>query len=173
MGIAALCGLIALCLGAPPATAETTARDLQVLARALGFLDRAPKGTGELGIVYPAASPAAKAEAERVAALCGDGLRAGALTLHPRLVPAEAAGQAQVAALLLTEAALPEAGQIAGALAGRGIPLIATTPAALDGNRVVMAVRSEPRVEILVSRAAAQAAGVTFSAAFRMMIQER
>ncbi|MDO9713073.1 YfiR/HmsC family protein [Paracraurococcus lichenis] len=100
-------------------------------------------------------------------------MRAGALTLRPRLVPTEAAGQAQVAALLLTEAALPEAEQIASALAGRGIPLIATSPSALDGSRVVMAVRSEPRVEILVSRAAAQAAGVTFSAAFRMMIQER
>ena len=169
------CKLLPLCLSllSTPAAAEATAQDLQILVRALGFLERPPTGIAELGIAYPAASAAGRAEAERVAAAFGDNLRAGALTLRPRLIPAEAAGRAQVVALLLTDAALPQAAQIADALAGSGVPTIATTATAFEGGKVVLVLRSQPRVEILVSRAAAQTARVGFATAFRMMIQER
>jgi len=169
------CKLLPLCLGlgSMPAAAEATPQDLQVLVRALGFLERPPTGVAELGIAYPLASVAGRAEAERVAAAFGEGLRAGALTLRPRLIPVEAVGRAQVAALLLTDAALPQAAQVAAALAGSGVPTIATTTTALEGGKVVLVLRSQPRVEILVSRAAAQTAQVGFATAFRMMIQER
>ena len=169
------CWLLPLCLtlGSTSAAAEASLQDLQILVRALGFLERPPAGLAELGIAYPAASAAGRAEAERVAALFGDGLRAGALTLRPRLVPADAAGEAPVVAVLLTDAALPQAAQIAVALAGRSVPTIATNAAAIGGGQIVLVLRSQPRVEILVSRTAAQTARVNFATAFRMMIQER
>lgn len=155
------------------AVAEPTARDLQVLARALGFLEKPPNGIAEIGIVYPQQSASGRAEAGRIAAAFGDGLRAGNLTLRPKLVAAEAAGQAGTAALLLTDAAVPHAAQIAAAVAGRSILTVASDRSLIEAGSVVMVVRGEPRVEILVSRTAAQSAGVGFAAAFRMMIQER
>jgi hypothetical protein len=39
-------------------------------------------------------------------------------------------------------------------------------------DRCVVGVSTSPRVEIVVSRAAAKAAGVSFSQAFRVMIRE-
>jgi hypothetical protein len=39
-------------------------------------------------------------------------------------------------------------------------------------GRCVVGVSTSPRVEIVVSRAAAKAAGVSFSQAFRVMIRE-
>lgn len=168
-GFAALC----LSLGSSPAVAEASARDLQVISRALGFIEPAPSGTLDLGIAYPTPSAAGRAEAERVAAAMAGGMRAGNLILRPRLVTVEEASAAPVIAILLTDAALPQAGHLAAALAGLGIPIIATDPAAVASGFVVMAIRTEPRVEILVSRAAARAANVGFSAAFRMMVQER
>lgn len=167
-------GLAAATLPGLAAAAETSRRDLLILARALGFMERPPTGTAELGIAYPGGSAAARAEAERVAEAFGsEGLRAGPLLLRPRLVAAESLAQPSFAALFLIDAALPLASRVAEALLGRGIATVCTDPTTVERGTVVMAVRSEPRVEIVVSRAAAQRAGVSFSSAFRMMIQER
>ena len=155
------------------AVAEPTARDLQVLARALGFLEKPPSGIAEIGIVYPQQLPSGLAEAGRIAAAFGEGLRAGNLILRPKLVAVEAVGQAGTVALLLTDAAVPHAAQIAAAIAGRSVLTVASDRSLIEAGLVVMVVRGEPRVEILVSRAAAQTAGIGFAVAFRMMIQER
>lgn len=165
--------LAAIAMSAHPAAAEPTPRDLQLLARALGFLERPPRGTAEVGIVYPQRSAEGMAEATRIAASFGDGLRAGNLLVRPRLVPLESVGEARLAALLLTDAAAAQAALVARVVAGRSILTVAVNRALIDAGSVVMVVRSEPRVEVLVNRAAAQTAGVSFAAAFRMMIQER
>ena len=165
--------LLAFCSLGRSALAEPTTRDLQILARALGFLEVAPRGNVEVGIVYPQHSAPGRAEADRIAGAFGDGLRAGNLTLRPKLVTVESVGQAGAAALLLTESAASHAGAVARMIAGRSVLTVSTDRALIEAGSVVMAVRSEPRVEILVSRPAAQAAGITFAAAFRMMIQER
>ena len=167
--------LAALAVPAQPAAAaaEPTLRDLQVLARALGFLERPPSGMAEIGIVYPQQSTVGLAEAQRIAASFGDGLRAGNLVVRPRLVTLESVGDARAAALLLTDAAAAQAALVARVVAGRSILTVTSDRALIDAGSVVMVVRSEPRVEILVNRAAAQTAGVNFAAAFRMMIQER
>jgi hypothetical protein len=156
------------------ATAEATAHDLRLIAQSMAFLQRPLTGTQEVGIVYPAGSAAGLAEAKRIEAAFGPGLQTGSLTLRPRLLTVqEAAHENSPAALLLTDAALPQASVLATESAGKGILTISTDPATVTAGRTVMAVSSEPRVEIYVSRAAAQAAGVQFSTAFRMMIQER
>jgi hypothetical protein len=169
--------LVAFALASPAgshAVAEPGAHDLRLMAQSMGFLLRPPTGTREVGIVYPAGSVVGQAEAERIKAAFGAGLQAGPLTLVPRLLTvAEAVHEEQAAALLLTDAALPQANALAAAIAGKGMLTIASDPAVVTNGEAVMAVRSEPRVEIYVSRAAAQTAGVEFSTAFRMMIQER
>ncbi|MBK1660121.1 hypothetical protein E2C05_21580 [Paracraurococcus ruber] len=139
----------------------------------MAFLEPAPSGLVELGIVYPVGSIDGRAEAERSATAMRDGLRAGAIQLRGRPMTLDEAASAPPAALLLTEAALPQGDRLAALLAGRGVPTISTNPSAVASDKAVMAVRAEPRVEIIVSRAAARVAGVAFSAAFRMMIQER
>jgi hypothetical protein len=159
---------------AAPAAAEPGAAELQVIAQSMGFLLRPPTGTREVGIVYPAGSAVGRREAEHIRAAFGTSLQASSLTLIPRILTvAEAAHEDSAAALLLTDAALPLAGALALAIAGKGMLTITSDPAAVTAGEAVMAVRSEPRVEIYVNRAAAQAAGVEFSTAFRMMIQER
>ena len=172
-----LAGALLLALLLPAAawaqsSAQTTARDLQVVARALGFLETPLRGNIEVAVVHPPGSPA---EAQAVIdALGPDGLRAGNVILRAKPVPSDQlAAMAANPAILLIAAVLPQAGPIANATAGRGVVTIATEERAASTGQVVMTVRSEPRVEIIVNRAAAQAAGVRFAAAFRMMIQER
>ncbi|KAA5610410.1 YfiR/HmsC family protein [Rhodovastum atsumiense] len=160
------------CLGTA-VPAATGPRDLQLIARVMGFLAHPPGGDVEIGIVYPAQSAAGRAEAEQLVATVPGGVRAGNLVLRPRLLTLEEASRAAPPALLLTEAALSQAGALAAALAGRGVLIVSPDPASVDAAQAVVALRSQPRVEILVSRAAAQRAGLEFASAFRMLIQER
>ncbi len=169
----AAAAVLAVGWSAPLPAVEPTTRDLQVLARAMGFLDRSLGGTAEIGIVYPEQSAAGRAEALRIAASFGAGLRAGNLVLLPRPVTVESVAGAGMAVLLLTDAAAAQAGAVARAVAGRSVLTVSSDRSLVDSGLVVMAVRGEPRVEILVNRAAAQAAGIGFAPAFRMMIQER
>lgn len=156
------------------ASAEPTQSDLKLIAQTMAFLSKPPTGTLEVGIVYPDGPGSGRAEAERLAAAFGSGLDVGALTLRPRLLTMdEAIRDTGIPALLLTDAVLPQAAALARAIVGRGVLTVSLDPEAVTAGEAVMAVRSEPRVEIYVSRAAAAAAGVEFSTAFRMMIQER
>ncbi|MDR3515473.1 MAG: hypothetical protein P4M00_06640, partial [Azospirillaceae bacterium] len=68
------------------AQADVTPKDLQVMARALGFMEKAPTGEVVLGIVYAPGNPQSAKEAEDIQKLLGDGLKAGAMVLKPRLV---------------------------------------------------------------------------------------
>ncbi|MFC0409803.1 YfiR/HmsC family protein [Roseomonas elaeocarpi] len=166
----ALAVAITLLPGREAGAADTTPRDLQLIGQVLGFLEHPPTGAVEVGLLY---APAARVEAEQLAQRFGDGVRAGGVTLRPRLLPVAEIGTAAPRVLLLTNSALPEAAAVARAVAGRGIMTVSPDPALIDGGLAVLAVRSSPRVEILVSRAAAQSAGLSFAGAFRMMIQER
>jgi len=163
-----------LVLVASAAVAEPDAGDLRLIAQSMGFLLRPPTGTQEVGIVYPTGSAAGRAAAERIATAFGPGLSAGEVTLLPRVLSLDQASRSPpLAAMVLTDDLLPQAGLLAAAVAGKGVLTITSDPAVVTAGEAVMAVRSLPRVEIFVSRVAARQAGVEFSTAFRMMIQER
>lgn len=165
---------LALPLHLAAADSGLTQRDLRLIAQTLSFLREAPTGTLYLGILYPAASQLGYAEAEQIQAEFGSGVSLGALTLRARLLTIdEALKTPGLTALLLTKAALPEASAIAAAVAGKGVLTIASDPAAVAAGNVVLAVRSTPRVEIYLSRRAAESARVVFSTPFMLMIQER
>jgi hypothetical protein len=161
-------------LTAADTTSGLTQRDLRLIAQTLSFLREAPAGTLYLGILYPATSELGHAEAEQIQAEFGGGVNLGALTLRARLLTVdEAVKTPGLTALFLTKAALPEAAAIAAAVAGKGVLTIASDPAAVAAGNVVLAVRSTPRVEIYLSRSAAESARVVFSTPFMLMIQER
>jgi len=154
--------------------AEPIHRELRLIAQAMAFLRHPPEGAVDVAIVYPAGSPDGRAAAERIGDAFGSGVSAGSVILYPRLLTvSEISSTPGLTALLLTDAALPDAAVVAAAVAGKGVLTVAFDPAAVSAGLVVMAVRGHPRVEITVSRAAAQAAGVEFSTPFRLMIQER
>lgn len=159
--------------GAGPARAETTQRDLRALARAASFMANAPTGETEFGIVFPNGSAAGRAEAEQIAAAAGSGVTAGALTLKPRLLPMAELAQSNLRVLVLTREALPAANEIAAATSGKQVLTVVTVASAIDGGKIVMSIASNPQIEILVNRAAAQSAGIIFAPAFRMLIKER
>src|SRR6188472_3795906 len=91
-GLAALAAVAAL--AAPAAAHAEAAKDLQVLGRALTFLEGGPTGRVTIGVVFDPSKPASVAEKDEVMAALGGGFAAGGLTIVGAPVPVAAVGGA-------------------------------------------------------------------------------
>ncbi len=162
----ALCALV---LAAAPLSARADmAKDVQIAGRALTFLENGPTGKIVLGVVFDPSKPASVAEKNAVVAAIGGGMSAGAVTLMARPVEASAVpGLSGVGALYVTTGV-----NVAAAAKAKKLITIGSDTACATSGACVMSVSSEPKVEIVVNRAAAAAVGAVFKAAFRMMIRE-
>lgn len=162
----ALLVLLGPCRGV---AASLSPQDVQVLGRALAFL-QSPPPSGELAIVYAAGNAASQQDATSIAAEIGDGLHAGNAVLTPRAIADSAlAGHAFVVAIA---AAGANGAAVRAAIAEQHALCVTADLAAVTAGTCTMAIRSEPRVDIVVNHAVAVACGVEFVAAFRMMIRE-
>ncbi|HSK40741.1 MAG TPA: hypothetical protein VK943_13325 [Arenibaculum sp.] len=165
-------------LGATDGAAETGSKDVQVAAKVFGFTDPPLTGTVRVAIVFAPDVEASRRDADALAGILGTGLAAGKATLVPVPVPLDPVGTGLDGALDGAGAVFVTAGLAAhheaifGAAKARGLLSISTDMDCVRAARCVMGIRSEPRVEIVVNRSAAQASSIAFAPAFRMMISE-
>jgi hypothetical protein len=155
-----------------PARADITAKDVQVMARALGFADKAPTGEVKIGIVFAPGNAASAAQADAVQKLMGDGVKAGNLVLKPVPVKIDEASGADVSAFLLIDGLGADGAKLAAVTKAKQKPCLTIDIAQVQNGSCAMGIKSEPKVEILVNKAAAEASGLSFAASFRMMITE-
>ena len=152
-----------------PAFAETTQRDLEVIGRALSFVEGTSGSDRTVAIVY---DPASEGEAQALASTMAGGLSAGRVTLNARLVPmSEASSLGGAHAAVLLGSASGDAG-VFSAASSAGVMTVSTDMACVQSGQCVMGVQSAPSVRIVVNRGAAGASSVSFAAAFAMMIEE-
>lgn len=169
---ALLAGLAVLVLGCP-AHADVTLTDLQVAARALSFVSDPLSGRVRVGIVYASASPRSVSQAQQLRSMLAEGMRIGTLELRPVLIESTEVASADVDLYFLTEYILAnETPPLPGGSARRQVLCVTTDIAQVQNGACVMGVRSRPKVEVFVNRAAAAANGITFSTVFRVMITE-
>jgi hypothetical protein len=165
--------VLACCLIAAPAHADVTATDMQVAARALSFVSNPLSGTVRVGIVYTPGSSKSRRQAESLRTMLAKGLRIGALELRPVLVKSGEKSTADVDLFFLTEyMETNDAANLPGDGTLRQILCITTDIEQVRSGNCVLGVRSRPKVEVFVNRAAAEADGITFSTVFRVMITE-
>lgn len=154
---------------AAPAAAETTTRDIEVIGRALGFMEGVSGSDRVVAIVFDAAS---EGEAQALAAAMDGGLSAGRVTLTGRLVPvADVNSVSGAHAAVLLGGAANDA-SVASAVNSVGAMSVATDMGCVEAGNCVMGVQSAPSVRIVVNRANADSASISFAAAFAMMIEE-
>jgi hypothetical protein len=159
-------------LVALPASAEVSDTTLLVAARALSFLQRPLQGEITVGIVYEPGNPQSALEAAQLTGMFETGFSAGTLVLRPRLLKLDELAASDVGLYFLTSGLGAAAGALARLDRTRKVPCVTTDIAQVRDGNCAMGVRTQPRVEILVNRAAAAATGMTFSEAFRVMITE-
>lgn len=152
-----------------PAMAETTQRDLEVIGRALSFVEGASGSDRTVAIVYDAGS---EAEAQALASAMAGGLSAGRVTLNARLVPMADTGSLGGADAAVLLGAAAGDGGVFSAASSAGVMTVSTDMSCVESAQCVMGVQSAPSVRIVVNRGAADSSSVSFAAAFAMMIEE-
>jgi len=155
-----------------PSFAAATQKDMQIAGRVLGFVSTPITGDVKFGIVYDPANAASNKEEQDLVALLGSSLKVGNVNFIPVPVPIDKIDGTPSDVLFLT-GGLGADGAKAGAAAKAKKEICITADiAATQAGSCALSIQSEPKVQITVNKAAADASGVSFSAAFKMMITE-
>jgi hypothetical protein len=154
------------------AQAAVTSSDLQIMGRALGFLNKPPSGDVRTGIVVARGNSQSEREGEELLRLLGAGLHIGNVTLKPVLVYITDVAQADVGVFILTNGLGAAAAPLGPVAAQKQIACLTTDIEQVHSGRCVMGVSSKPKIQILVNRAVAAQGKLAFSSVFRMMITE-
>jgi hypothetical protein len=144
--------------------------EIQILGKALTFLDPPLAGETTVAIVYAAGNLDSQHDAEALAAEIGSGLRIGEAVLTPLVVSSATLASSRFS-LVITATGAASVPVIEAARAQHALCVTADL-AAVEAGTCTMAIHSTRRVEIFVNRAAVSQAGLTFATAFRMMVHE-
>lgn len=147
------------------AQATTSDRDLQVMARTASFIDDLPRGNVPVAVVD---GP----NADAVIAAMGAGVVGAGVTLVPRRVAIGALASSGVRVIIVPEGQGAQQAAIAAAARTLRAVTLSTDMSCVNSGHCVVGVATAPRVEIVVSRSASTATGVSFAQAFRVMIRE-
>jgi hypothetical protein len=157
---------------APGAAADVTAKDLQVLSRALGFV-QLPAGASKIAVVYNPADAASTRSAETARALMGDSFKAGTRSLTVVLVAVGELDAARDIAVLFAAAELgPDVAKVAAASQASKAPCVTDDLELVKRATCAIGVRTSPKVQIMVNKALTAAVGLTLDPAFKMLITE-
>lgn len=155
-----------------PALADVTAGDMQIMARALGFMTRPLTGDVKVAVVYSPGNAQSTSEAESVQRMLAGGLRVGSVTLRAVVVPLGDLQSVRAPLLFLTAGLSAQARAVAAVSRARQIPCVTTDLTQVTAGVCAIGIRSQPRVEILVNHTTAAAEGTAFSTVFSLMITE-
>ena len=149
-----------------------TPQDLQIAGRVLHFVAEPLTGSVVLAIVYARDVPNSRREATDAAALLAGGLPVGDLVLHAVLAEQhDLAGLGSIAALVTAGGVSAE--PVREAMRRRHVPCLTVHLSQVEDGGCLVGIRSLPSVSIQLNNDAADAVGVRFATAFRMMVQER
>ena len=147
---------------------SATARDAQVLTKALSFFSPSHTPIGCVAVAFAADDASSRRDAEAVAALF-DAVSSGAP--HAIAVPSDGLAKAGNCAAFFAASGAP-VDVVMRAAQERHVPCMTGSLPLVEAGRCTMWVTSEPRVEIVVNHGALTSAGLSLAAAFRMMIRE-
>ena len=165
VSIAAL-GLI----GLPANAASLQSAELQILSKALTFMEPPLASRPIVAIVYSSSDPESRRDADAVASYISK-IPSGGVALTAQVIDTEALATADFQ--LIISAAGADWKPVTAAAAARHALCVTADVDAVLGGRCTLAIRVARKVEIYVNRAAQQRAGVSFATAFRMMVHEQ
>lgn len=151
------------------AQAAPAQKYLEILARALSFAIDGPAGEVEAAVLFVPGNAASEAEKTELMGLIGNGLQVGKLTLKGKAVPAGDSAAAKAKLWLVTTGAGAKLGPSA---AGGKVFSASTDKSCAETGECVLAIETDPKVQIYVSRKAAEATGVSFQSSFLVMVKE-
>ena len=155
----------------PPSQAGSLQpEELQILGKALNFMEPALNGPVSVAVVYRDGNDASRRDAEALAAQI-DVIDLGGQHATAAVVSSLSLADARFQ-LIVTAAGVDSEPLIEAAQAHRALCVTADVDAVRAGH-CTMAIRAARKVEIFVNRGAAIQTGIGFATAFRMMVHEQ
>ena len=163
---------ILVLFGAPErATADVSENFVKVLGRSIKFLSPPLSGEVSATIVYAGDSAPSRAQAKRIRVLITASPSAGPVTLAPRMSAANELTNADTGGIIiLTE--MPSAEQekaFAVAKATKAL-VIGTSKACANAGHCAVSIQTQPSIQITVNESTLSATGVSFDAAFLLLV---
>jgi len=159
------------CAGTEKACAQAEDAAIQVSVRAISFLKPSLAGTVTAVIIYEPGDAESDKQARAIERSLATSRGTGPISLKAKRVPATSLDQLAGAKVAFVTRGTNYR-QIAAASSSRSILTIGFDPACARAGHCVLTVTSRPKVQIIVSRAAATAARLRFSSSFLMLIKE-
>ena len=148
-----------------PAQANTSARELHLIARAIGFVRGMPRGAVDVAVIDGEG-------ADAVMAAMRPGVTAGGVTLFARRVSLDELEQSRVRVIVVPEGQREAHARIASIARRMHAVTASTDLACVQADYCVVGVSAQHSNQIRVSREAAEASDVSFSVAFRVLVSE-
>jgi hypothetical protein len=164
--------LLGLALAMPAVATERL--DIQVGTKALPLLTNKMSGDVPMAVVYDPANAESKTDAEGIKKVVDDGIDVpGGIKLSAMLVGVGELSKLSTAKIaFLTPGLSAHFDAIGAAAAGAGVLTISTDVDCVKAGKCIIGVVTKPSVTIYFSKAASEAAKISFSQAFIMLVKQ-
>lgn len=147
------------------ATSHVTSKDTELFVKAVGFAKPSDGGPVKVAIVYNPQNEDSYKDAILASSLLNDYEGSGE-RFESKIIEMGRDASAPVAFIMTG------AEKSAGRLTKQKVLTVALNPDCVISQDCVMAIVTEPKIDIYVSRKASELAGVQFGSAFLMMVKE-
>ena len=171
-GLARLPVLALASLG-PLALDPAHALNMPVASRVIAFVQPPLSGVVTAAIIFEPGNVASEAEAAAIEQEVGNGIAIGRGIIRVRKVPVGTLGSVPGIRLAFVTAGIHDQQQLSNFAARDGVLTITSDATCVQAARCVLSVSDNARIQITVSRAAAQASRIHFQSAFLMLVKER
>jgi hypothetical protein len=176
IGKMALTFFLALSLFSSPTSvlAATDKEDLLVGMKLLPLLSNKITDTVTFAIVFDPANASSKREAEGIKAILDSGMTiSGDIKIIPVLVPASALDKLAGSKVAILAGGMGKYYDDVNKIAiSNSILTMSTDLACVQGGKCIIGIVSKPRVEVYYNKSAAEAAKVTFSQVFSLLVKQ-
>jgi hypothetical protein len=155
------------------AGAEFSPKDGQILGRTLGFVGDGMTGIAIVGVVFAPANAVSAHEADQIKHVVGDDMPTGRVRLRIRLIPVGQLMEVTGIQALYVTTGVAADDQLSAAARRLHVPTISADIGCVEHGACVVGFSSEPTVQIVIDRGAAERTGVHFLQAFRMLVREK
>ena len=161
------------CLLGPTVAGATAPKDLKIGIHVIDFITNAPPGRVGLGVVYDSRSRESQEDAQAIlASLASVELHVPA-GLKPVLVDIRDLDEtSDLRAVIVADHMKADYDELADYGRRRHTLVLSSDLDCVRAGKCTVGIASVPRVEVIVSTQQAQASGIQFSEAFRMMVTE-
>jgi len=155
------------------AAGATSLKDIKIGVHVIDFVVNPPAGKTAIGVIFDSKVKESADDAQVILDALTASLPRGANTPTPLLVDIRDLDDAQnLRAVVVADHMKPYYDKVSAFGHRTGALILSTDLDCVRANKCTVGIASAPRVEVVVSSKQAQASGIQFSEAFRMMVTE-